>query len=830
MYISLDWISDFVDLTGFDPKEIANKLTLSTAEVESVEMLQRSIEGVLIGKIVEAKPISDKKLTFCTVDCGSQKYTTVCGAPNARVGLIAPFAPAGTVLAGGKKIEKGEKEGFPTEGVLCSAAELGMSEWHEILLECPPETKIGAALSDYVPKTDVLIEVDNKSLTHRPDLWGHYGFAREFAAIFDRPLKALPCMDLRHYMNMPENQENQLPKYPLIVEDSENCPAYACIEMEFKEEQPSRPSPLFMQRRLHALGQRTYNLLVDVTNYVNREIGQPTHAFDGELISGIRVAQSGVERKFRTLDGQERTILPEDLLINGVLTKPGEKTNAIDLTGDLKSAVPVALAGIMGGLETEVSEKTKKVLLESANFKAGRIRKTSSRLDLRTDASQRYEKSQPPCNVRVGAERIAALLEAAGLHPVFTSQFTLAGDLAEEFRPITLQAGQLDRLAGISLSREKVGAILVSLGYTASFDKDGSLQVGVPAFRSVKDISIPEDIVEEVLRIYGFDNIPPIMPVAPIQTLHVEKHIKLEHRAKKLLSLSHAFIEVHHYGWFNDAWLAKIGFDPGETLVLRNPAAQGEARMRTTLLPNLFALVPKNRPMRDRFRIFELGHVYLPDASEGSEGCRELSRLSGVSFQQSGSTLEDHYLEIKSAIENLGPLFNGEALRFTAPETSDASVPWKTAGCYGEIFQGEVKIGSLGVLEKSLLEKVSPEGGQVVWFEVELEKFSGELFPVVHYAELPKFPGSWQDFSLVWSIDAGFSALEKELDAFAHPLLKSREFVVAYKGKGLEKGTASYSFRFWIGAEDHTLSGEEIDSFHATFLAFLKEKGISLRA
>ena len=822
MYISLDWISDYVDLSGIDPSEIANKLTLSTAEVEGVETITRFVDGVIVGKIVSTEPIvgaDGKKLTFCTVDCGGKQYTTVCGAPNAKVGLVVPFAQIGTVLAGNKKVEKTEMCGKPSEGILCSAAELGMSDWHEIVFECPSDTKIGTPFADYVPKTDTLIEIDNKSLTHRADLWGHYGFARELAAVFGRKLKPLSQSDLSVYDN--------LPSYPLAVDDLENCPAYGCVEMQFAGNgKATVPSPIFMQRRLHALGQRTYNLLVDVTNYVNQELGQPTHAFDGDLVAGIKVKQAGQNTKFKTLDGQTRSIIPEDLMICGVLGKNGK--------ADLETAVPVAIAGIMGGAETEVSDATTKVLLESANFRAARIRKTSTRLDLRTDASQRYEKSQPPCNVKTGAQRIVQLITDAGLKPTITSRFTLRGNLTNETRTIKIEPGKLQRLAGIDLSQEKIVSILSSLEFEPKFEKDGTLIVGIPPFRSAKDISIPEDIVEETLRIYGYDNIPPIMPVAPIRELFVEDYIRTEHKARKLLAVSHKFIEVHNYGWINDQWTAKIGYDPGETFVLKNPAAQGETRLRTTLIANLLNLVPKNRPIRDRFRLFELGHVYLPNENAYKKGttetgCDEAVRLSGVSFQQSGTTLEEHYLSIKSAIEDLTQVFNGPEFRFVAEEKSDALVPWKNAGHYAGIYQNDKYVGALGVIDKKLLEKISPEGGQIVWFELDLDKIDASVYPTISCEDLPKFPGSWQDFSLVWSIDAGFAELEKVLDSFKHPLINRREFVVVYKGKGMEKGTASYSFRYWIGADDHTLSGEEIDGFHKTYLEFLNVKNIQLR-
>lgn len=811
MQISLDWISDFVDLSDIAPEVIANRLTMSTAEVEGIHFLNRFVDGVVVGEIIEADPIpakDGKKLTACLVDTGNKKFRTVCGAPNAHKGLKAPFAPAGTIL-GEKKIEKTEMAGLPSEGILCSAAELGMSDWHEILFECPPNTKTGTPLSDLVPHSDVLIEIDNKSLTHRPDLWGHYGFARELASIFQRPLKPLPRHSIDQYAD--------LPAFPVEIADP-NCPCYSALAFGISAGSTGIPSSMIMQRRLHALGQRTYNLLIDVTNYVSLEIGQPTHAFDGDLVHSIRVAPMGKKGTFRTLDGVDREMLPEDMMICD-----GEK--------------PIAIAGIMGGEETEVTDKTTRILLESANFRSARIRVSVGRLDLRTDASQRYEKSQPPANVKVATERILQLIEESGIKFHVESRFSLAGDLADSIRTIFIKPGRLNHLAGIDFPQETVLSILRSIGFEADFQPDQSLKVGIPPFRSAKDISIEEDIVEEVMRLYGFDNIPPVLPKLPLKPLFVEKSIRMDHKAQRLLSTAYGFMEVHNYGWFNDDWCKKIGFDPGTTLIIQNPAAQPESRLRTTLLPNLFALIPKNRVSRDQFRIFELGHVYFPigDISDQSfcadsaSKCREVSRLAGISFLQAGLSLEDHYLQIKAAIEDLGDIYAraGNPLKFVA--TQKPQYPWESENFSVDILQGDQKIGSLGVADKKFLHIISPEGGQVVWFEIALDKFEGDLYPNLKISDPPKFPGSWQDFSLVWKIDDGYEKLEALLDQFTDPLLIKREFLTLYKGKGLEKGDASYSFRFMIGAEDHTLSGMEIEAFHQKFLAFLESKSISIR-
>lgn len=811
MFISLDWISDFVDISDVDPKVVADRLTMGTAEVEGISTVTRFVDGVLVGEIVSATPFvtpEGKTRTVCEVNCGDKTYKTVCGAANARVGLKAPFAPAGTTL-GDKKIEQAEVYGYPSEGMLCSAAELGMSAWHEILFECPASTQTGAKFSDYVPATDVLIEIDNTSLTHRPDLWGHYGIAREIAALFHRELKPYE----RHSVD----QYNELPAFPVSIEDA-NCLCYSGLAFSIEANSTRVPSPIKMQRRLHALGQRTYDLLVDLTNYVSLELGQPTHAFDADLVSNIRVAPMGKEGTFQTLDGVERKMIADDMMICD-----GDK--------------PVAIAGIMGGLETEITEKTTRVMLESANFRAERIRRTSTRLGLRTDASQRYEKTQPPANVKVGTERILKLVEESGVPFKVETRFSLAGDLQAETRYIDLAPGRLNKLSGVEFQQEKVLELLRSIQFEPEYLADGTLRVGVPAFRSRKDISIEEDIVEEVTRLYGFDNIEPKLPEAPLKPLFVEEYIQLEHRAQRLLAAAYGFLEVHNYGWFNDNWNDKLGFKPTETLELKNPIAPYESKMRTTLLPNLFALVSKNRTFRDSYRMFELGHVYYVKGAvddqtkpiDSMEKAREERRLAGVSFVQSGVSLEDHYLEIKGALEDVAEIYTQSKteLRFVA--VKDDITPWQKADYSVEIYNGGVKIGALGVLDKQTLAVVSPDGGQVVWFELELDKFAGSIYAAYRFAEPAKFPGSWQDFSLVWSLESGYEGLAAKLDEFKHPLIVKRAFLTSYKGKGMEKGMGSYSFRYVIGASDHTLSGEEIEDFHQKFLDFLKANDIALR-
>ena len=357
-----------------------------------------------------------------------------------------------------------------------------------------------------------------------------------------------------------------------------------------------------------------------------------------------------------------------------------------------------------------------------------------------------------------------------------------------------------------------------------------ALRVGVPPFRSQKDISIPEDIVEEVLRVYGYDNIPPVMPSVPVMPLHVEKPIKMEHTIRRVLSASHQFLEAHNYVWFNDNWLKTLDYEPGETLVLKNSTTPETSRLRTTLMPNLLALVPKNRPFRESFRLFEIGRIF--QSIQKREECLEKRCLGGVAYQHAG-VREEFYLLIKKAIEDVLKTCGVQNVTFKEPahtkSSSDGVVVWQSTGDFVTIYSGDKPLGNLGILDKKFTAKICREGGLIVWFEIDLNDVVDALYLDATFDEPPRYPLSWQDFSLLWSTEDGFVKLETLLDQFKNPLVIRREFLVSYQGKGLDKGTACYSFRFWIGSSDHTLSGEEIEVFHQQFLMYIKENGVSLR-
>ncbi|CAO0823750.1 Phenylalanine--tRNA ligase beta subunit [Desulfarculales bacterium] len=794
MKISLAWLGQHVDLSGIEPQVIAHELTMKTAEVEELIPVPRFLDGVLVGQVMDMQPIAGSdKLNLIKVDLGGRQVQSVCGGPNLRPGLKSPFAPAGTVLAGGTRVERASLAGHDSQGVLCSAKELGLGEFHEVVMDLPADTSVGARLAALVPATDYLIDIDNKSLTHRPDLWGLYGFARELSAIFGRPLRPLGLADLKQYRD--------LPAFPLSVDDFELCPGYCCLALD---NLTSTPSPLAMQWRLHTVGLRAINLLVDLTNYIMLEIGQPMHAFDVDHFKAVRVAVLGQDGEFTTLDGSARKMLASDLMI-------------------WNEKEPVALAGIMGGLHSEVTPATTRLLLESANFQPMTIRRTAVRLGLRTDASQRFEKDLPPAFMPLGIARFLHLVRQAGQDLAVLSRLTHAGTLGQERRSISMPLGFVPAYMGEALPQERVESLLQAIGFSTRVQGQ-EMVVEVPTHRSVRDISVPQDIVEEVARFYGYDNIHHRLPAVEITHYAFNDLLSAEHKLRRLLAQAQGYVEVHNYSWYDDRWLAKLGQDPGQTLTLVNPVAPYKARLRTTLIPNLLELISQNYAQRDELRLFEVGHVYK---SHGPKHRVETNSLGAVACRAGGTAeLELLFLKMKGLLADASLLLGCGQLDLRPG--GESSAVWAQPDCHLEIWQGHNLVGALGYLTGPALAAFK-RNAQVAWLELNLSALPYLAYPDFHVTIPPVYPGSWLDFSIIWPASQGFATLKEVVAVFAHPLLQSREFLAAYGGQGLDQGMKSYTFRLRIGLNDRTLTKEDIDGFKESFLTFLASNSLAIR-
>ena len=476
MFLSMNWIGDFVDFTGLDKLDLIHRFSLSTAEVENEIFFKGSdLSGVVVAEIksVENHPDS-KKLHLLKVDAGDAELTdVVCGAPNVRVGMKTAFAKVGAKL-GELEISPRPLAGYTSYGMCCSEKEIGISDDNSGIMDITEDVANGTDIKDLYQIDDIIFEVDNKSLTNRPDLWGHYGIAREFAALAGRELKPLDTVDLSQYSN--------LPKVDMKIEDP-LCQRYSCLQVENIS---TAVSPVNMRIRLFYCGMRAINFLADLTNYLMLEMGQPMHAFDSRKVEKIRIKRFDETFTFRTLDGVERNIDEDTLMI-------------------CNDNTPVAIAGIMGGLDSEIVEDTTTLTLESATFNAVSIRKSTVRLSHRTDASMRYEKCLDPEMTVPAIARFVKLMTDVDSGVQVVSSLT--DEYAFKYDEIKLDFDKafVDKYTGIDIDNDTIVSTLNSLGFSVSLT-DEHFSVVVPSWRATKDVTIKADIIEEITRIYGYDN------------------------------------------------------------------------------------------------------------------------------------------------------------------------------------------------------------------------------------------------------------------------------------------------------------------------------------
>ena len=585
MYISLNWIKEYVDLSNIEVDELIKRFGLSTAEIEGVEYKGKDIENVVVAKIltVENHPNSNH-LHILTVDDGSgAPVQVVCGAPNVRVGLKTFFARVGGNVRG-LKIKPAKLAGVESFGMCCGGNELGISADETGIVELDDSYEIGKDIKECLPVEDIIIEVDNKSLTNRPDLWGHYGIAREFSAIFKRELKPLKLYDLTNSQNLS----------PLNIKvETEKCFRYCGLTVKNIN---AKESTDVIKLRLNYCGMRDINLLADLTNYIMLEMGQPMHAFDNEIVKGITVVETKEPIKMLTLENEEHIIEPESMVICDNLREP------------------VAVAGVKGGMKSGISESTNSLLLESACFDCVAIRKTSRKIGLITDASLRYEKSLDPEMCRTAIERFVKILSEIEPNMEVTSSLTDVYNYHYPKQIINITADFIARRGGVNLTVEQITNTLISLGFAVKIKdlEKGEMEVEVPSFRATKDVSIKEDLVEEVFRMYGYDNIPSAtieMPLNPVE--QIETHT-LEYNIKYALASKFGLNEVHSYIWNYKDFNEDMGIEQQSFVNLLDSSNSGQSGIRSSLTPTLLKFASENTNKYDDIAIFEI--VIIPES------------------------------------------------------------------------------------------------------------------------------------------------------------------------------------------------------------------------
>ena len=788
MLLSMNWISDFVDLSGFDKKALIRNFTLSTAEVEDIIVKGEDISGIVVAKIlsVENHPES-KKLHLLKVDKGDEVVDIVCGAPNVREGMKVALATVGGRV-GEITIAPRKLAGYTSYGMCCSEAELGISDDHSGIVEVFEDVALGTDIKTIWDIDDIIFEVDNKSLTNRPDLWSHYGMAREFATLTDRPLKTPECIDTDAY--------GALPEVAVDVRRTDLVWRYSAIKVE---NITRKTSPVNMRIRLYYCGSRAINFLADLTNYVMMELGQPMHAFDLAKVDKIEVMTFPEGAKFATLDGIERNIDENMLMITS-----GE--------------VPVAIAGVMGGDASKIEDTTTSLLLESATFDGVSVRKTTTRLGLRTDASMRYEKMLDPELCRTATERLLKLLFDCDAGATVISAFT--DRYVNKYPTVTLKFDKryVDRYTGIDISEERIEKTLTALGFAVE-KMGGEYTVTVPSWRATKDVTIKADIIEEITRIYGYDNFEIRTSSSPLRPVRTEAQKSSEDRMKDLLVNNYRMHEVHSYIWSDSKKNAELGIKTPENVKIINAQTPDHAYIRRSMIPTLLSFVKENRAYADSFSIFEIGHTVNGKRADGT--AKEENRLGAVLYSKTEGE-EALFLRARDVAAELVSDVLHACVRFAPAEIEyDFEHPVNTFA----IFADEKRVGTLSVPHPTVLSSIDKKCA-IAFIEILTEEFASVTKTVTKYREPSKFPEI--DIDLTFVCDASslvFDEVRAAAVSSVGELLSDVSVADLYE----QDGTSALTLRFSFVSPERTLTKQELSPITDKLAKDLCACGLTLK-
>ena len=803
----MDWIRDYVALPrDFDMNKFAYDLTMSTVEVEGVTDLAKQFENIIVGRIVEVTPHPNaQKLRVCRTDIGGEEKVIVCGGSNVKDGMkVAVACPGALVRWHGEgepvKIGIAKLRGVESYGMICASSEIGLadlfpaSEEAEIVdlsgFDAAPGTNLAKALD----LEDHIIEIDNKSMTNRPDLWGHYGIARELAALYDLPLK-----EFAPYLP-PENIDT----YPVEIDDDERCRRYIGLKLENVS---SVPSPYKMQSRIWRVGMRPINALVDITNYVMLATGQPTHAFDADNISGgITVRRALPGEKLLLLNNKDLSLDTDDLVI-----------------ADSEGAV--ALAGVMGGGKDSILPGTERVILEIANFDSRTVRRTALRYDNRTEASSRYEKSIDPQRCEQALSLSMELFSKLypGMRVVAYND-----NYPRPLKGNEIDVGMkwLDSRLGQHLTDDELKMKLERMGFKVSLT-DGNMHVTVPSWRSTGDISIKDDVMEEVARMYGYDNFEPTPITTSFTGAINQLDIDLVRHIKEYLAFRCGMQEIFTYPWMKDSFAEALLESTEDTLKLSTPPAPDEKFVRSSLLPNLCEAVVKNERYFNSFSIFEEAQIFADrDYTAPYDPSEKLPftarHIAGAIADNSGDT-EHLFRTAKGIVAYMPRVTHMQGFTFR----KDGKPYWADETVWLNIFVGDTKVGDLGLLAKKNAMKCGIKKLSVMIFDLD----AGLLIPfrsrTNKFTHLESFPTVDFDISLLFDLSVRWEDIVHSLKnkiKETGSYIKSVSFVDEYRGKQVPEGKKSLTMRLTIGADDKTLNSEEIEKSGMGIVEFLKKR------
>ena len=811
MKVSLNWIRDYVQLPAdADLKKLAYDLTMSTVEVEDTIELAKQFDHMVVGVIntIEQHPNADK-LRVCMTDIGGRVESIVCGGSNLREGMKVAVALPGSVCrwhGEGEPVEikKSKLRGVDSYGMICGAVEIGLAdlfptkEEAHILDLSDFDAPAGTPLADALDLNDIILEIDNKSMTNRPDLWGHYGIAREIAALYDLPMKEFPHFD--------RNVENTS-GFHVTVEDAERCPRMTGTQIE---NVCVKPAPYWMQVRIWKTGMRPINALVDITNYVMLATGQPSHAYDSDHIAGhiiVRRAKAG--ETLTLLNGRELPLSTDDLTI-------------------ADDAGIVGLAGVMGGAKDSILPTTSKVILEIANFQAAGIRRTALRYDNRTEASARYEKAIDPERCDQALDLSMQLF--SDLYP----EMKVTG-LVDEYprhlkqAEIDVPLSWLERRLGKRLPPEEIRHKMELLGYGISFDGD-NMHVVVPTWRSTGDVSIQADIMEEVARMYGYENFEaePITTTFDGAINQLDKD--LERRIKEYLAIRCGMQEIFTYPWMEESYVNAVLQSTEGILSLSTPPSPAERFVRSSLLPNLCKAVVKNERYFDEFSIFETAQVFRDENYTSPYDPREKlpSQRKNVAgaFVTTDKDITALFRKAKGVVEMMARYVHMEALTFRQTEKP----VWADNVVWLNIYRGEEKVGDLALLSKKVSMACGIKNLNVMLFQLDQDSLVPLKSRTNTFTHMAEYPMTDYDISLLLDGSVQWKDVLQTIGGIKSELLHGASFVDEYRGKQVPAGKKSLTLRLSIGSKEKTLTSSEIEEVASNVLSKIAKRfGAELR-
>jgi phenylalanyl-tRNA synthetase beta chain len=797
MFVSYKWLQDYVDLSGVSAKDLAEKITKSGIEVEGVEVLNEGISGVVIGYVLECEdhPNSDH-LHKCLVDLGEKTpVQIICGAPNVAAGQKVAVAKVGAVLPGNFKIKKAKLRGEESNGMICSLQELGIEgklaakEYSSGIFVFPADVEVGSDALALLNRDDQVLEL---GLTpNRADCLSMLGVAYEVAAILGREVK-FPETDLQPV------QEKASDYIKVTVEASADNPLYSATVIKNIK---IGPSPLWMQTRLMNSGIRPHNNVVDITNYILLEYGQPLHAFDYDRLGSkeilVRRAKEG--ETIVTLDDTKRTLTTEHLVI----------TNGQE---------PVALAGVMGGANSEVGSETTTVLLESAYFTGGVIRKASKDHGLRSEASNRYEKGVDPNRVRAAGERAAYLMAQYAGGEVLTGRVEV-DTLTIEPAVISITLEKINRVLGTSISSSEVKEIFERLQFDVTADQE-TITVTVPTRRG--DIKIEEDLIEEVARLYGYDNIPKTLPVGSTTPGRLTEYQKKRRIVKQYLEGAGLYQAVT-YSLTSEDKVSQYALEKREAIRLAMPMSEDRSMLRLSILPQLLEVIKYNSARQnDSLAVYETGAVFLSNGKDVQPEEQEhlAAAMTGLWLNHSwqGEKKPADFFVIKGVLEGLfEKLGLTEQVKYEQGNV-EGMHPGRTASI---LLNGE-RIGFVGQVHPSVQKEFDIK--DTVVFELSLKAVLDAATEPLQYTAIPRFPSITRDIALVADKETASGTLKEIILSAGSPLLKEAHVFDLYEGEHMEAGKKSIAFSLKYADPERTLTDEEVTKVHDNVLKVLAEQ------